>query len=312
MSVELPFGGPAPVPPAERMLPTTLAEPWFKVADEGLQLEGPCFDRDDNLYFVEVFGGRVFRISESMQLTTILDKNALGSAGLAIHRDGRIFIAGLGNFKNTGCVVAMQPDGSDLETIVSPEAGYLPDDLVFDAAGGFYFTDFRGTSTDPIGGVLYVSPDFSHITPVLPRLAVANGVALSPDGKELWATEFSRGLLHRVELADATTVAPFGTAITYQFTGPAPDSMRADAEGNLYVAIYGQGRVLVFNRNGMPIGQVLLPGRERGHNLRSTSLAIRPGTDEMLIVTNDWDGGEGSNIFSARAFAKALPLYAHA
>ncbi len=47
---------------------------------------------------------------------------------------------------------------------------------------------------------------------MLPRLAMANGVALSPDGKALWATEFSRNLLHRVELADATTVAPFGTA----------------------------------------------------------------------------------------------------
>ncbi len=81
---------------------------------------------------------------------------------------------------------------------------------------------------------------------------------------------------------------------------------------NLYVAMYSQGRVLVFNHNGMPIGQVLLPGRERGHNLRSTSLAIRPGTDEMLIVTNDWDGGEGSTIFRAQAFGKALPLYAHA
>ena len=42
-------------------------------------------------------------------------------------------------------------------------------------------------------------------------------------------------------------------------------------------AIYGRGRVLAFNSNGIPIGQVLLPGREAGHNLRSTSLAIRPG-----------------------------------
>jgi len=30
--------------------------------------------------------------------------------------------------------------------------------------------------------------------------------------------------------------------------------MRADADGNVYVAIYGQGRVLAFNRNGIPIG----------------------------------------------------------
>jgi lactonase len=308
---ELPFGGPAPVPPAERLLPTRLAEPWFKVSDEGLQLEGPCFDRDNNLLFVEVFGGRVFRLSPQRELITLLEKNGLGPAGLAIHKDGRIFIAGLGNFKDTGVVVAIRPDGSGMETIVPPTAGFLPDDLVFDADGGFYFTDFRGTSTEPTGGVCYVTPDVRTTTTVLPKLAVANGVALSPDGKELWVTEFSRGLLHRIELADATTIAPFGTAITYQFTGPAPDSMRADADGNLYVAMYSQGRVLVFNRNGMPIGQILLPGRERGHNLRSTSIALKPGTDDLFIVTNDWDGGEGSWVFHSKAFGKALPLFSH-
>jgi sugar lactone lactonase YvrE len=116
---------------------------------------------------------------------------------------------------------------------------------------------------------------------------MANGVALSPDGKQLWATEFARNLLHRIELADATTITPLGSAIAYRFTGPAPDSMRADADGNLYVAIYGQGRVLAFNPNGIPIGQLLLPNREQGHNLQSTSMAIRPGTNDLYIVAND-------------------------
>ena len=139
---------------------------------------------------------------------------------------------------------------------------------------------------------------------------MANGVALGP-GKELWATEFSRNLLHRVELPDATAATPFGTAVAHHFTGPAPDSMRADADGNLYVAIYGQGRVLAFNRNGIPIGQVLLPGRKEGHNLRSTSMAIRPGTDDLYIVTNDAAGGRGATIFHAKAFARALRLYSH-
>jgi lactonase len=187
----------------------------------------------------------------------------------------------------------------------------MPNDLVFDARGGFYFTDFRGASTEPKGGVYYVSLDFGTITPVLPRLALANGIALSPDGKELWATEFSRNLLHWVELADATTSTPFGTAIAYYFTGPVPDSMRADVDGNLYVAMYGQSWVLAFNRSGIPIGQVLLPAREEGHNLCSTSLAIRPGTDDLYIVTNDGKGGQGATIFHAKAFAKALLLYSH-
>jgi lactonase len=75
--------------------------------------------------------------------------------------------------------------------------------------------------------------------------------------------------------------------------------------------MYRQGRVLAFNGNGIPIGQVLLPGREEGHNLRSTSVAIRPGTDDLYVVTNDAAGGRGATIFHAKAFASALRLYSH-
>jgi sugar lactone lactonase YvrE len=45
-----------------------------------------------------------------------------------------------------------------------------------------------------------------------------------------------------------------------QDTGPAPDSMRIDADGNLYVAMHRQGRFMVFDPVGMPIGQILISG----------------------------------------------------
>ncbi len=302
--------GPVSVPPGERDLQTVVAEPWFKVSDEGLPLEGPSFERYGDLVLAEAKGGRVFRLTPDRKLTTVVPENKLSLGGLAVHRDGRIFGAGTGDMRR-GSIVAVQPDGSGMRAVVPAEAGYVVNDLVFDAEGGFYFTDFRGTSTDPKGGVYHVSPDFGTVTPVLPHLAQANGVALSPDGKVLWATEFGRNLLHRVELADATTPNPLGASVPYYFTGPAPDSMRVDSDGNVYVAMYGQGRVLAFNRNGIPIGQVLLPGRDEGHNLFSTSLALSPGTDEVFIVTNDGQGGQGSNIFHARVFAKALPLFSH-
>ncbi len=303
--------GPFPIPQSERHLYTVTAEPYFKVSDAGLQLEGASFDRQGNLIFVDVFGGTIFRLTPGRVLSTLLPANARGSAGIAIHRDGRIFVAGLGNFVDTGSIFWMNPDGTGLTTIVPASARYLPDDLVFDENGGFYFTDFRGSSTAPIGGVYYVSPDFQTITPMLQNMAIANGVCLSPDGKVLWATELSAGRLHKVELAGPTTIAAFGTAVPYYFNGFAPDSMRSDSDGNVYVAMYSQGRVLAFNPNGIAIGQILLPGRETGHNMRSTSVGFVPGTNDMLILTNDADGGEGSQIFRAKGFATGTTLYSH-
>ena len=311
--LELPptFESAMPLPVAEADLPTITAVPYFKVSDEGLQLECPVFDADGNLVFCEVFGGRVYRLTPDKELSTVLEENELRPAGIEVHRDGRLFIAELGDFDKEGSVVSMAPDGTGITPIVPRAAGYLADDLVFDDEGGFYFTDFKGGSSMPDGGVYYVGPEGGDPVSILPNLRIANGIGLSPDGRTLWVTELAGGLLHRVSLADATTIAPFGAVVTYRFTGAGPDSLRVDEEGNVYVAMYGQGRVLVFNEVGLPIGQILLPGRDEGHNLRSTSMVIRPGTDELLILTNDWDGGEGSQIFAARALANAAPTFAN-
>lgn len=303
--------GPVPIPPSERGLQTLVADPWFKVSHEGIVLEGAAFERDGNLLFCDVSGGRVLRLTPDKRLSTVVSLKDLSPGGLAIHQDGRIFIAAMNLANGTGSIIAVKPDGTRMQTVVPPTAGYMPNDLVFDEHGGIYFSDFRGISTEPKGGAYYVSSDFKTITPVLPQLAMANGIALSPDGKELWVTEFARNLLHRVVLASPTAIAPVGTAIPYHFIGPAPDSMRADSDGNLYVAMYSQGRVLVFNKNGIPIGQILLPGRNEGHNLSSTSMAMKPGTNDLYIVTSDANGGEGATIFHAKVFAKALLLYSH-
>ena len=245
--------GPVPIPPSERSLQTAVAEPWFTVSREAIVLEGPAFERNGNLLFCDVSGRRVLRLTPDKRLSTLTGLDDVAPGGIAIHKDGRIFIAAMNLVRKTGLIVAVKPEGTGRQTIVPATAGYMPNDLVFDAHGGFYFSDFRGISTEPKGGAYYVSPDFKMITPVLPHRAMANGIALGPDGKQLWITEFSRNLLHRVELADATTITPIGTAIAYHFTGPAPDSMRGDSDGNLYVAMYGQGRVRCSTKTGYPL-----------------------------------------------------------
>ncbi|SDZ70356.1 lactonase [Variovorax sp. YR266] len=302
--------GLAPIPVWEQGLPSATAEPWFQVSEDAMPLEGPAFDRHGNLLFLDIYGGRVLRLSPQRALSTVYTDATLRPTGLALHRDGRIFLAGVGDFQ-AGRIVAIDPDGRDARTIVPAMAGHVPDDLVFDRHGGFYFTDFRGTATCPTGGVYYVPPDQQTIQPVLPHMSAANGVALSPDGKVLWATEFGAGRLHRADLVDAARLAPFGSTVPYHFTGCAPDSMRADAEGNVYVAMFYQGRVLAFDPHGILIGQILLPGREHGHFLKCTSLAFVPGSPDVVIVSRDVPGGQGAMIFRARALAPGATLFSH-
>ena len=308
--------GLAPIPASERDLPTATAEPFFKVADKPMALEGPAFDRQGNLLFVEIYGGRLLCLSPDQQLTTVFSEQNLNPSGVAVHKDGRIFLAACGaknsmGYFDAGSVIAIDPDGSNRQTVVAPTDGYLPNDLVFDADGGFYMSDFRGSSTRADGGVYYFAPDFKTITPVLPNMRMANGVALSPDGKVLWATEFAACRLHRADLTAPALVAQTGSSVPYQFVGPGPDSMRTDSDGNVYVAINRQGRVLVFNPYGIPIGQILLPGRENSHFLRCTSLALTPGSRDLFIVARDEVGSGGTMIFKARGFAEGFPMFSH-
>jgi lactonase len=308
--------GLVPLPMAERDLPTAVAEPYFKVSEDQAGLEGPAFDRQGNLLFVDVYGGRILKLTPDRRLSTLYTEPDLRPAGIAVHKDGRIFIAGLGPIdadgqSRRGLVIAIDPEGRNRRTIVPSDLGYVVDDLVFDNEGGLYFTDFRGSPTDPAGGVFYVSPDFQSIKAVLPRMCGANGVAMSPDSRVLWATEFCLSRLHRVDLSAPGVIARFGAAIPYHFVGRAPDSMRTDAVGNVYVAMYQQARFLVFSPYGIPIGQILLPGRDENLFLKCTSLALRPGSRELVMVARDELGGHGSMIFAAKGLAEGFPMYSH-
>lgn len=272
---------------------------------ERVILEGPRFDKQGNLIFVDCMTGRVLRLSPDRELTVVFTENAAGAAGTDFDKDGRIVVAGFTSIHSGGTVFAIHPDGSGKQIIVDPQAGHVPDDLVYDKHGGFYFTDMQGNNANPTGGVFYVAPDLQTITPILPNLSLPNGIGLSPDEKILWATETGKGLLHRIELAGPTTIADYGLTIAYRFTGAKVDSLRTDANGNVYVALYTEGRLLVFDSRGVPIAQVLIPEREQGGFLGTTSLAVHPDTGELFITTNDDKGGTAA-IYRADAISEKV------
>ncbi|MFW3516764.1 SMP-30/gluconolactonase/LRE family protein [Staphylococcus caprae] len=300
---------------SENELQTVTAEPWVKISDRGLQLEGLNFNREGHLFLLDVFEGNIFKVDPSTkEVSRSFVSEKTNPAAIKFHKDGRLFVCYLGDFKTTGGIFATNEEGEQFEEIVSElNTEYCIDDMVFDSKGGFYFTDFRGYSTKPLGGVYYVSPDFKSITPVIQNISVANGVALSTDERVLWVTETTTNRLHRIELEeDGVTIAPFGATIPYYFTGhEGPDSCCIDSDDNLYVAMYGQGRVLVFNKKGYPIGQILMPGRDEGKMLRSTHPKFIPDTNQLLICTNDIENGSegGSMIYTVNGFAKGHQSY---
>ncbi|MEJ7422762.1 lactonase, partial [Staphylococcus haemolyticus] len=82
------------------------------------------------------------------EVTTEFQSVKDNPAAIKVHKDGRLFICYLGDFKTTGGIFATTENGEQIEEIISDlNTEYCIDDMVFDSKGGFYFTDFRGYST---------------------------------------------------------------------------------------------------------------------------------------------------------------------
>ncbi len=75
-----------PIPPWERSLQTVEAQPYFNVSQASLVLEGIVFDRNNNLLFVDVATGRVFKLTPEQQLSIVLIFESSDRCGKTVAR----------------------------------------------------------------------------------------------------------------------------------------------------------------------------------------------------------------------------------
>ena len=294
------------LPMNEASLPTVVAKQWLHYSDVDATIEGPSFDRDGNFYFVSTYEGKVMKVdAKTKKITVVYEDGKSHFASLDIHKDGRLFLCDLG-----GRVLAMQPDGTEVTEILTGLRN--PDDIIFCRDGSFYLTElvsnYRNSDGKNSGRVLKVSADYKTVTTLFDGYAGANGVALSPDEKYLYTTEFMGNTLIRTDfMPDGSLEFGYGCQPIYRFTGICgPDSTCVDSAGNVLQPIYKQGRVLILDKNGIQFMNVLIEGRA-GY-MKSSNVCIKPGTTEAYITCA---GAEGAGIFVFEAPAEAIEMYSH-
>jgi gluconolactonase len=152
-----------------------------------------------------------------------------------------------------------------------------PDDLVFDAAGGFWIADFgksRPRDKDTTG-VYYARADGSYIREKIFPLDGPNGIALSPAGDRLYVSLTFRRQLVYWELDGPGSIRPNPATIdgAYVLNAAMPgdlDSIKVDEQGNIYALTilrkktpFCNGGVTVVSPKGEIIEffEIALPGK---------------------------------------------------
>jgi gluconolactonase len=246
----------------------------------GLQFpEGPIALADGSVLVVEIKRGTLTRISPEGELTVVAQCGG-GPNGAAIGPDGAVYICNNGGFEwsvvdgfllahgtpadySGGRIQRVDLETGDVEELYTECEGRAlrgPNDLVFDADGGFYFTDHgKGNSRDmDLGFVYYARPDGSSITCVASGMHGPNGVGLSPDGTKLYVSETTTGFVWWWDvkgpgaLSGGQTFAGSGGG-NFFFSWPDYaifDSLGVDAAGNVCVATLLKSGITVVSPGG--------------------------------------------------------------
>ena len=261
-------------------------------------LEGPSFDRDGNLWLVDVAWGRLFRVSPSGALDVACQYDGEPN-GLAFHRDGYGVIA-----DHYHGLMRLDPASRAVEPLLlrnTNERFRGTNDLTYASNGDLYFTD-QGTSDliDRSGRVFCLRAN-GTLDLICDHLPSPNGLVLNPDENVLFVGLTRDNAVWRMRLNDNGRADQVGRLIRLS-GGTGPDGMAADADGNILVCHVGFGAIWVFSPTGEPLYRV-----NSCKGLAITNCAFGGHDNRTLYITESSSGC----VLTAELPTPGRVLYAH-
>jgi len=238
--------------------------------------EGPVVCADGSVVLTEIRNNRCSRVTADGKVS-IFSQCGGGPNGLAIGPDGFSYLCNNGGSRYVegssmgqgphpdykfGSVQRLDPNTGEAKLLYKEVNGHVlsaPNDLVFDKAGGFYFTDLgkRYARHRDHGGLYYALPDGSRIVELAYPILSPNGCGLSPDGKTLYVADTEGARLWAFDIEAPGVIkaknphTPHSGRVIAGLGGNARfDSLAVMANGNICVATLTTGYITEISPAG--------------------------------------------------------------
>jgi len=250
-------------------IPTTTEQ---AILGEGLRWDASRGE----LLRVDIPVGAIFRdeVADDGSLVPVRTYRVPGSVGAIAPVEGDrgwLLAAGRG-------FAALAPDGTFhvISEVASPESRM--NDGAPDPQGRFW----AGTIVErPGDGVLYRMERDGRVDPMLDGLTISNGIGWSLDGRTMYLADSGPRVIHAFDFdGDAGTISGARILVTVPEDVGSPDGLTVDAEGDLWVAIWGGSQVHRYSPTGELRETLAVPAVE------VTSCAFAgPGLHRLYVTT---------------------------
>lgn len=168
----------------------------------------------------------------------------------------------------------------------------------------------NGELHTPVGGFYRLDPDLSLQRLALDGVAIANGIAFSPDGRTMYFCDSATRVIQRCTYTQDGTAQAVREWIDLRDMPGEPDGSTVDAEGGVWNAQWDMGRVVRYDPDGHIDTVVEVSAR------RPTRPALGGPNMDTLFITSARDenspnvpiGHEyGGHVFATKVAVHGLP-----
>lgn len=260
--------------------------------------EGPCWDAAaGSLYWTDIPAHLVHRLASDGEHTAWQTGQPVGS--IVPRAGGGLLLAAKDGFLaldlGTGQITLLAQIEPDVP-------GNRMNDGACDRAGRFFGGTMADDEAPGVGSLYRLDPDH-QVTKLLAGVSISNGIGWSPDERRMYYIDSPT---HRVDVFD---YEPATGALTNRcpFTSVGdgevmPDGLAVDAEGCVWVALWGGSAVQRFSPDGTQNLALEVPAA----NVTSCAFG-GPDLDILYVTTAEGPGRSGGALFACEPGVSGLP-----